>query len=102
MATPASPTIPGTKLPQVIYAKDQPQYIPLPCWRSPDGLVVTRWRLTLKERFLAFLKGDVYLSIMTFNQLLQPTRIEISNKGLKEEIEEVNRQLRAKILAKDN
>lgn len=79
MPTPVEQIIPGFRLPaneMVTYAKDQPEYIPLPAWKGPDGLRVTRWRLSWKERLRAALGGDVWLSIYTFDKPLQPVRID--------------------------
>jgi len=70
--TPASPVVPGADLPEVVYAKDQKQYLPLPAHRLPDGTILTRWRLTWPERFLIFLTGNLYLWVKTFHQPLQP------------------------------
>lgn len=77
MASPVSPIVPGLQLPEVVYAKDQPEYIPLPVFEQDDGVVLSRWRLTWRERLLAFWRGDVYLFCWTFNRPLQPVAIEI-------------------------
>ena len=74
---PVSPIIPGVELPEVVYAKDQPQYHPLPVHEMEDGTVLSRWHLTWKERFVAFLKGDVYLFVSTFNNPLQPISMQV-------------------------
>ena len=65
---------------EVVYAKDQPEYKPLPAIRFRDGVVVTRWHMTWKERIAAFLSGDIYLSMLTFNQPLTP--VVVSTSGL--------------------
>lgn len=72
---PASPVIPGHE--EVVYAKDQPEYNPLPSIKQPDGCVVTRWEMTWRERFKAFFVGSVYLEVLTFNQPLQPLKMSI-------------------------
>jgi hypothetical protein len=68
--TPVFPSRPSTS--EVVFAKDQPQYIPLPAHRAPDGDVTTRWRLSWKERAQVALFGDVWLTVLTFNDPLQP------------------------------
>lgn len=88
---PMTPIVPGFNLPVTEYAKDQPEYITLPCWRGPDGTVVTRWRLSWKERFLVFLNGCLWLSILTFNRPLQPVKLDahcpiMGHTGYDEEI----------------
>lgn len=56
----------------VTYAKDQPQYIPLPAHRAPDGKLTICWGLTWRERIRALLTGRFWLQVLTFNQPLQP------------------------------
>jgi hypothetical protein len=63
---------------EIIFAKDQPQYIALPALKFPDGLVVTRWSLSLRERLKVLCGGSVYLGLLTFNNPLQPIRISTS------------------------
>lgn len=63
---------------EVIFSKNQPQYIPLPALRFKDGLVVTRWSLSLWERILILFGGSIYLGLLTYNHPLQPIRISTS------------------------
>lgn len=56
----------------VVYAADQPEYQPLPVWRRESGAVVTRWRLTWRERFALLLGRSLYLEVLTFGRPLQP------------------------------
>jgi hypothetical protein len=70
--------VPGTYSPEAVYAKHQPEYIPLPAWREPDGTVVTRWRATLAERLRILFTGDLWLTMLTFNQPLQPVKLTAS------------------------
>ena len=73
--TPTEQIIPGFVLPQhelIIYAKDQPEYQPLPMWKGPGGHRVSRWRLTWKERIQLLIGGSIWLSVLTFNRPLQP------------------------------
>ena len=77
--TPTENIIPGFKLPDdelVIYAKDQPPYIPLPMWKGPDGQRVSRWNLSWRERLQVLLGGSVWLSVLTFDRPLQPVKLE--------------------------
>lgn len=79
---------PGTC--KVVYAKDQPEYLPLPALVTPDGEVTTRWRIEPRElpklplwrRLWLAWRGDeagfdVYLTLLTFNDPLQPIRLRI-------------------------
>lgn len=75
---PVSPVVEGFQSLEVVFAKDQPEYLPLPALpvNSSDetGTVVTRWKLTWKERFRVLFGGDLYLWMLTFGKPLQPVR----------------------------
>ena len=62
---------------EVIYAKDQPEYIPLPAIRYEDGMIVTKWKLTWRERVKCLMYGRIFLSILTFNRPLQPVKLSV-------------------------
>jgi len=66
----------------VVFAKDQPQYQPLPAFRSdaPTGEVVTCWNLSLKERLRVLFKGEIWMSMMTFNKPLTPSFMTTEKK----------------------
>jgi hypothetical protein len=55
-----------------VYAKDQPQYLPLPAFRSEDGTVVSCWRLTWREALRLLFTRRLWLLQLTFNMPLQP------------------------------
>ena len=74
---PATPIVPGMKLVETVYAKDQPPYLPLPVFRYEDGTVLMRWHMTVWERLLALVHGDVYVWLMTFNKPLQPISVRV-------------------------
>lgn len=73
---PVSPVFPGKQLQETVFAKDQPEYLPLPAFRDIHGTVVTRWHMGWRERWKILCSGNVWLTIMTFNQKLQPVKIE--------------------------
>lgn len=58
-----------------VYAKDQPEYQPLPAFKSsmPNGEVVTCWKLSFRERLRILFKGEIWLSMLTFNKPLTPS-----------------------------
>ncbi len=56
----------------IIFAKDQPEYQPLPAQRTEDGVVLTFWELTPEERLEVFNEGKLYIRQLTFNRPLQP------------------------------
>jgi hypothetical protein len=81
---PISPVLPHSDLPEVIYAKDQPQYLPLPAVHVPfDGAsptnakwrsVISHWKLNFGERLRVLFHGDLWLEQITFGDRLQPQR----------------------------
>ena len=63
----------------VTYAKNQPEYLPLPCHKSEDGTVTSCWRLSFIDRLRAAFLGRIYLQVLTFNQPLQPLKMGSEN-----------------------
>ncbi len=64
----------------VTFAKDQPEYEPLPAYKKPNdpqGLVVVKFELSPEEMGEIFQNGTIYLSMLTFNQPLQPIRLSV-------------------------
>jgi hypothetical protein len=56
------------------YAKDQPQYRPLPAYqhRGEEGRITCCWALSWRERLTILLTGRIWHQILTFHQPLQP------------------------------
>jgi hypothetical protein len=75
--TPVIPKQRGVDLPTTAYAANQPQYNPLPSWRLEDGTVITRWRLTWRERIGVLFGGHLWLTVLTFHRKLQPVKITV-------------------------
>ncbi len=73
--TPVDPEI--ELLEAVTYAKDQPQYLPLPARRTPDGEVVTCWKLNWRARLSVLFGSNFYITILTFNRPLTPFRVAV-------------------------
>ncbi len=63
----------------VVFAKDQPQYIPLPANLKND-YVETKWQLNWRERVAVLLHGNFYLTIKTFGSPLQPIRPSVERQ----------------------
>ena len=64
------------------YAENQPEYVPLPVYKKPDGTVTSCWKMNLWECFYVFFTGKIYLKSMTFNKPLQPIIMSTHfNKG---------------------
>ena len=60
------------------FAKNQPEYIPLPAKISDDGrMVSTEWKPSFKEKLLMLFGKNVSLSVMTFGAPLQPLKVEV-------------------------
>lgn len=62
----------------VVFAKDQPEYKPLPAYRDEDGRIICCWKLTFKERFKLLLTGNLWHNVMTFNHPLQPQYLTVT------------------------
>lgn len=64
----------------VVYAKDQPEYLPLPAHRfknDPQGRIAFCWKLNWRERFVALWRGTLWHQVLTFNQPLQPQMLGV-------------------------
>uniref|UniRef100_A0A6H1ZCX9 Uncharacterized protein n=1 Tax=viral metagenome TaxID=1070528 RepID=A0A6H1ZCX9_9ZZZZ len=62
----------------IIFARNQPQYLPLPAHRASDGTVTSCWKLSFSERLKIALKGKIYLQTLTFNHPPQPLKMLVS------------------------
>ena len=62
-----------------ILAEGQEEYLDLPVYRddTSDGTIVCCWKLTWKERFKLLFTGELWLSVLTFRQALQPLRPDV-------------------------
>lgn len=65
-----------------VYAKDQPEYQPLPALKieGPEGHVVSCWKMTFLERLKVLFTGRVWLSLMSFNKPLTPSYMAVNRK----------------------
>lgn len=65
----------------VIFAKNQEPYLPLPACKIKDknGTVVCCWQATLLERIKILFSGKLYLSLLSFDKPLTPNRIHAEN-----------------------
>lgn len=74
------PVVDGLEKHEVVYAKDQPQYIPLRCLRArtPFVEVLSRWTLTPEQRKMIAEGADIFLELSTFGMPLQPIRLQVS------------------------
>lgn len=64
----------------VVFAKNQPEYLDLPAYKDEDGMkVVCCWKLSFWEKLVLLCTGKFYLSIMTFSRPLQPLLPSVIN-----------------------
>ncbi|MDV3490950.1 hypothetical protein CMV03_07070 [Elizabethkingia anophelis] len=65
-----------------VYGEGQEEYQPLPAYRTNDGDVIICWELTDEEIEKIKETKCLYLSIMTFGQLLQPVYLTVDKDKL--------------------
>ncbi len=66
---------------EVVYAKDQPEYLPLHVLRGNNkGAVLSRWTFTDEQRQAIADGADIFLDVLTFNQPLQPLAIYVAHE----------------------
>jgi hypothetical protein len=76
------PVVEGMESQEVVYAKNQPEYIPLRTLRnSRDSYVpvVSRWSPTPEQRKLIADGADIFLELSTFGGPLSPIRMGIGD-----------------------
>lgn len=68
----------------VVFAKDQPEYQPLPALKldTPEGEVISCWKLSFKERVKILFTGRIWLSLMSFNKLLTPSYLSVNREDV--------------------
>lgn len=55
-----------------VYAKDQPEYTPLPVFKNEEGDVISCWELSDDEIKQIVESKKLWISVKTFNKPLQP------------------------------
>ena len=73
---PVSPVLKDLKNKEIIFAENQSEYQNLPALQFEDGHIVTRWKLSFKERLKVLFTGDVYLLVQNFKSPLQPVYLQ--------------------------
>jgi len=65
-----------------IHAKNQPEYLPLPSYKTktPDGLVTSCWKLTFWDAIRLMFGAKIWVTLMTHNNPLQPQLLQISSE----------------------
>ena len=59
-----------------VFAKDQPEYLPLPAYVNSQGKVITCWQLSFWERLRVLFIGELWLSVLTFKNPIQPVKMD--------------------------
>lgn len=59
----------------IVFAKDQPEYLPLPAFKndSPQGEVISCWKLSFRERLRILFTGKLWVCLMMFGKPLTPS-----------------------------
>lgn len=59
----------------IVYAKDQPEYLPLPAFKANDemGQVISCWELSFRERLRILFSGKLWVSLCMFGKPLTPS-----------------------------
>lgn len=78
---PVSPVIPGVEETKI--AEHQEEYETLPAIVTGDGVVISRWRLSFRERLVAMINGDIYLHQSTYGQTVQPVYMEVDEPRIR-------------------
>ncbi|UZS00244.1 hypothetical protein [Chondrinema litorale] len=68
----------------IVFAKDQKEYLPLPAYieKSTEGYVVSCWKLSFWERVKLLFTGRLWVNVMSFNHPLQPMFFTVHKKEL--------------------
>src|ERR1700719_4054431 len=75
------PVFAGLEEREVLYAKDQPEYNPLRTLVSRDRerRVTSRWTLTDEQRKSVAEGADIFLTMLTFGEPLQPIQMAVGD-----------------------
>lgn len=61
----------------IVIAKDQPEYIPIPALKDARGMVTMCWQFSWWERVQMLFTGKLWHQVMTFNAPLQPIKLSL-------------------------
>jgi hypothetical protein len=72
----------------VVFAKNQPPYIPLPAYQddSQGGRIFHCWKLTIGERIKILFTGKIWIKVLNFKKPPQPIRPMVDTPFLKKEV----------------
>lgn len=74
----------------VIFAKDQPEYQPLPAFRNDEGMgdVISCWKLSFKERLKVLFTGKIWQSQAMFGKPLTPSFLTVNKRDVLAEVKQ--------------
>jgi len=92
------PVIDGLEHKEIVYAKDQPQYIALRTLvgNDKDRRVLSHWEPTPEQREAIAKGADIYLQLLTFGEPLQPILMFVSD-GSWQDFEKISIGIAAEI-----
>ena len=61
------------------FAEKQAEYMTLLAYRADNGVVISCWQLTWKERWTLLCTGKLWSHILTFGEALQPHKFSVGN-----------------------
>lgn len=68
----------------VIFAKNQPEYMPLPAHVFPgSSRAAFCWSLSLRERLKVLFTGRIWHEVLTFSKPLQPQKLSVRRPEMK-------------------
>lgn len=85
----------------MVYAENQPEYQKLPALLldTPEGQVISCWKLSFFERVKILFTGKMWLALLSFNKPLTPSYLTVNRKevfSLPEDSEISSRTIRTK------
>ena len=68
----------------IVFGKNQPEYMPLQAKKVDDKTIMTCWELTDEDILLINSSKKIWLGIMTFGKPLQPVLLTASRTDIDE------------------
>ena len=68
----------------ITFAENQPEYLPLPAFKnnSPQGEVISCWKLSFAERLKLLITGKLWVSLLSFNKPLTPSYFSVNKSDV--------------------
>ena len=75
------PVAPRVGFPEAMFAEEQPEYlticVAMVTYKDGTQEIMTRWKLSDEEKAKVAAGEDIYLSLLTFGEPMQPIKLEI-------------------------